>query len=150
MEQFAFHVQRRLVNKPSTVNYFHSTLPDTSYEWFQPKSLFGTSSSLDKHQMESLAAELKADVSTLMGDAEDFKKSAPYALAANAPIILQHGAPKTPFTEFLQTALIHHEPTVVTSLRKGLDKMTGPSFFVAFWISKYAISRYFDVRFLIK
>jgi hypothetical protein len=148
MVQFALHVRRRLVDKPSTINFFHSTLPETSYEWFQPKSLFAATA-LDKTQMNNLADELKADVDSLLCDAEDFQNTAPYGLNHGAPIYLQHGAPKTPFTKFLQTALHHHEPKVVTSLRKGGDKMTAPSFYVAYWISKYILSRYFDVRFLV-
>jgi hypothetical protein len=148
MMQFAFHVQRRLLDKPSTVNFFHSTLPDKSYDWFQPKSLL-TGIALDKAQAKRLADELKADPNALIRDAHDFTLTAPYGLNLGADIFLQHGAPNTSFTKFLKTAIHHHEPKVITSLRKGSDKMTGPSFYVAYWISKYVISRYFDVRFLI-
>jgi hypothetical protein len=148
MEQFALHVQRRLLDKPSTINFFHSTLPEKSCERFHPKSLFA-GTDLDKQQMKHLADELKADIKVLIRDAKDFTDTAPYGLSPGATIFIQHGAPRTPFTKFLRTALFHHEPKVVTSLRKGGDKMTAPSFYVAYWISKYIISRYFDVRSLI-
>jgi len=144
MEQFAYHVQRRLLRMPSTVNFFHSALSNRSYPWFHSRTLFGREGLL-QDQVKLLADEYSAPLDTLWNDASVFLKYAPYALLPSAPIRLQTGAPNTPFTLFLKQALSHHPPQVVRSLRRGSDKITATSFFVSFWISQYAIRPYFEV-----
>jgi hypothetical protein len=145
MEQFAFHVQRRLVKMPSTVNYFHSTLAKRSYTWFHPKTLFGRDGPVHD-EVARLGVEFNAPFNLLWADVDVFLKFAPYALQPSAPIRLLSGAPNSPFSVFLKHALQHHAPQVVRSLRHGSDKITAPSFLVAFWISQFAVKPYFTVR----
>ena len=146
MQQFAFHVQQRLVKKPCTINFFHSTLPDGNYICFHPKSLFGQGKEGPiSEKVKNIAAQLNTSFNFLWVDIDIFLKYTPYSLLPSAPIRLQSGAPNTPFTKFLKHALLHHPSKVIRSLRHGKDKTTAPSFFFAFWVSHYAIKPYFTV-----
>ena len=149
MQQFAYHLQRRLSEKPSTINYFHSTIPDTRYVCFHPKSLFGQGKDGPiAKKVAEIAKQLRVSYKVLSDDITHFLQFAPYSLPPSAPIRLLTNAPVTPFTTFLKPALLRHPPQVIHSLRHGKDKITAPSFFFSFWVSHYTIRPYFAVRLL--
>src|ERR1700733_9697192 len=145
MTQFAYHVQRRLVNKPSTSTYYHHSIPDTNYDWFHPKTLF-TRSALNKQEINRVAKELGADAEKCHFQATIFLEYAPYNLGEDQPIRLRNEVPKSSFTPFLDKALLHHPSAVVRSLRRGSEQITASSFFMSFCVSRYAIAPYFHVR----
>jgi len=146
MAQFAYHVQRRLIFMPATTTYYHSLIPDSLYKWFHPKVLM-TRDGISKTEITRLATELRADPTKCIKHAEIFIKYAPYGLSGSATIRLLPGMPGSDFSVFLHAAIFHHPSNVVRSLRHGSDQITASSFFASFWVSKYTIEPYFNVRF---